>query len=117
MKTIFFTLLFICFTCLGFAQSNTAIVVSGNAFYQLPAQQAPKLNFIKNYKTIGSFSIYNNITGSNDSFINSIDSKQASQSTFIFQNQYRGVKIDSFNPHGAQDFGNALISGLVSLLF
>ncbi|WP_271855526.1 hypothetical protein [Patiriisocius marinus] len=103
----------------AFAQSNNSIVVKNNPFYQLPALQTQNIASFKTFtlKNIQTFSIYNDVTGLNDTFNSTESSYYYSKPTFIFTNQYRGIKVDSFNPHGSQDLGNAVVSGLFSLLF
>ncbi|GER59720.1 hypothetical protein ULMA_18280 [Patiriisocius marinus] len=103
----------------AFAQSNNSIVVKNNPFYQLPALQTQNIASFKTFtlKNIQTFSIYNEVTGFNDTFNSTKSSYYYSAPTYIHANTYRGVKVDSFNPHGAHDLGNAVVSGVFSLLF
>lgn len=118
MKTIF-TSFFIFLSFASFAQSNNSNVIKNNPFYQLPALQTQNAASFKIFtlKNIQTFSIYNEVTGFNDTFNSTKSSYYYSTPTYIHANTYRGVKVDSFNPHGAHDLGNAVVSGVFSLLF
>lgn len=119
MKNLFFYLLFISLSSTAFSQRQNGIVAKNNPFYQLPALQFPTSSTFKAFtsKNVSTFSIYNEVTGLNDTYNSTESTYYYSTPTFNFSNQYRGIKVDSFNPHGSQDLGNAVVSGLFSLLF
>ena len=118
MKTII-VILFISIGLHGHAQSNTGITVSSNPFYQIQIQQTPTLDFKRAFskKAPASFSVYNATTGFNDSYTGYRNSFSYSRSTVVTNNQFRGVKIDSFNPYGATDFKSAVLIGVLNSIF
>lgn len=61
------------------------------------------------------FSSYNNVTGLNDMYV--AGSEAPLKSTVLLDNMYRGVKIDSFNPNGATNLEESLVSGALNLIF
>ncbi len=74
-----------------------------------------KINDFKNIKQTQYFSIYNNITTLNDNLeISNIVTKQ--NASYMLENNFRGVKIDSFNPNGARNLRGYIFSGLFNLL-
>jgi len=76
--------------------------------------QFKKYNFTNNNY---SFSIYNQTTKLNDLYSINNDLFFYSNSTKFMRNDFKSNKIDSFNPYGAPNFGNALVSGVLSSLF
>lgn len=61
------------------------------------------------------FVIYNTVTGSNDAYVEGSDAPV--RSTVLLDNLNRGVKVDSFNPNGASDFGSAIGAGILNFIF
>lgn len=102
-----------------YCQSNTGIAVQGNPFYQIPTLQIATLDFRKATFSEGytTFSIYNPITGLNDTFTGGSHSFSKIGSNLIPDNQFRDVKIDSFNPYGATDFKSAILLGIINSIF
>jgi len=77
-----------------------------------------RFNKLPNIDGITSFSRFNRTTGLNDAYIRYQETYEYTRSSIILENQTRGFsKIDSFNPHGATDFGNAIVTGVLSLIF
>ena len=68
-----------------------------------------------------AFSFFNNTTGLNDIYVRSDkDNFHYSRSEVLLANRVFNPfnnRIDSFNPNGSKDFGNAVVSGFLSLLF
>lgn len=59
------------------------------------------------------FSSYNKTTKLNDNYLIINDYYIYNKSTMIFENNFRGHKIGSFNPYGASNISTALIFGIV----
>ncbi len=118
MKKILFCLFCLAVSVTAFSQTNKSFVIFNNSFYQLPILQLPTSSTFIAFtsKNVSTFSIYNNVTGLNDTYNSTQSSYYYSAPTFEPSNQSRGVKIDSFNPHGSHNLGNAVVSGLFSLL-
>ena len=97
-----------------------------NVLFQ-PITNTPTLNinFNKNKQpfsfnqlqlyTTHDFSVFNRTTMLNDNFSVYKGQYEYSNSVLIPQNMFFNSKIDSFNPNGVSDFGNALLSGVLSL--
>ena len=119
MKSLFISIICLAISSAAFSQTHNGIVASNNPFYQLPAIQLPNISTYKAFtlNNVSTFSIYNEVTGFNDTFNSTKSSYYYSTHSYIHANTYRGVKVDSFNPHGAHDLGNAVVSGVFSLLF
>jgi len=68
---------------------------------------------------IHTFSVFNRTTGLNDTYIITKNSFEYSTSSLLLENNTRGfnTKVDSFNPNGANDFGGAVVNGLLNLIF
>jgi len=68
-----------------------------------------------------SFSIFNRTTGLNDIVVRgSEENFEYKRSEILLANRVfdpLNNRIDSFNPNGSKDFGNAVLSGALSLLF
>lgn len=64
-----------------------------------------------------SFSAYNKNTDLNDNYTFISDTYKYRNSTFEVENLHRSLKIDSFNPNGANDLGSAVITGLINTVF
>jgi hypothetical protein len=92
--------------------------------------QVPKLNTIGIEFTFNrligmdsknTFSLFNKTTGLNDIFVGSDkDNFRYRRSEVLLANRVFNPfnnRIDSFNPNGSKDFGNAVVSGILSLLF
>ncbi|MEP0265214.1 hypothetical protein [Dokdonia sp.] len=77
-----------------------------------------RFNKLPNIDGVSSFSRYNRITGLNDAYIRYQETYEYTSSSILLENQTRGLsKIDSFNPNGATDFGNAIVNGVLNLIF
>ncbi len=76
-----------------------------------------RFNKLPTIDGINTFSAFNRTTGLNDTFIITNGSFEYSTSTLVIENTFFNPKIDSFNPNGATDFGNAIVSGLLSLIW
>lgn len=79
-------------------------------------------NFALDFKRIDfsknniSFSEYNPTTGLNDNYSLINDEHVYTNSSFLFQNNIRGPKIDSFNPYGASNIQTSLVLGTFNKL-
>ena len=80
-----------------------------------------RFNRLPDIDNIHAFSFFNRTTGLNDIYIKSeADSFVYSTSTLVTENQVFNpfnARVDSFNPNGSKDLGNAVVSGVLSLLF
>ncbi len=70
-----------------------------------------------NFYTKSDFSIYNRATMMNDNFSVYKGQYEYKNSIFIPENMIYNSKIDSFNPNGVNDFGSALLTGILNLTF
>ncbi|MFY7988702.1 MAG: hypothetical protein ACOVNP_07470 [Flavobacterium sp.] len=70
-----------------------------------------------NFYTRSDFSIYNRATMMNDNFSVYKGQYEYKNSIFIPENMIYNSKIDSFNPNGVNDFGSALLTGILNLTF
>ena len=61
-----------------------------------------------------AFFAYNPILGTTDNIGGSFAHANA---RLTVENMHRGVKIDSFNPNGASNFNEGIISGALNLIF
>lgn len=69
-----------------------------------------------------SLLIYNKSTGMNDIFSPIYQEDQLwryekKASIILLENEFRGNKIDSFNPYGAESLEQGLLAGVLNLLF
>ena len=77
-----------------------------------------RFNKLPNIDGISSFSSFNRVTGLNDAYIRYQETYEYTSSSILLENQTRGLsKIDSFNPNGATDIKNALLTGVFNLIF
>jgi hypothetical protein len=70
-----------------------------------------------NFYTKNDFSVYNRATMMNDNFSVYKGQYEYKNSIFIPENMIYNSKIDSFNPNGVNDFGSALLTGILNLTF
>lgn len=71
-----------------------------------------------NLKTSNNyFSLYSNNNGLNNVFYIQNDTIQFNHSILIPENNFRGAKIDTFNPNGTNNIGFSIFSGVFDLLF
>ena len=99
------------------------LVLSTSIYAQSKDSLSTKTNLFKkfnlNFKTINFsknsliFSSYNETTKLNDIYLINKGSYIYSKSSRIIENNFRRNKVDSFNPHGASNFGSAIILGLL----
>lgn len=68
-----------------------------------------------NFYTKNDFSIYNRITMMNDNYSVYNGQFEYKNSILIPENMVFNSKIDSFNPNGTDDFGSAILMGLLNL--
>ena len=78
-----------------------------------------RFNKLPTIDGVNTFSIFNRTTGLNDTYVITKNSFEYSASSLLLENKIPGVntKVDSFNPNGANDFGGAIVSGLLNLIF
>lgn len=77
-----------------------------------------RFNKLPNIDGVSSFSRFNRVTGLNDAYIRYQETYEYTSSSILLENQTRGLsKIDSFNPNGATDIKNALLTGVFNLIF
>lgn len=87
---------------------NDKSFLGGNAF---------SLNFGKYAATDYTFSVYNPTTAMNDTYVRTGNSAHYNHSQPVLENNFRGMKIDSFNPNGANDLGSAIATGVFNTIF
>lgn len=68
-----------------------------------------------NFYTKNDFSVYNSMTKMNDNFSVYKGKYEYKNSILIPENMIYNSKIDSFNPNGINDFGSALLTGVLNL--
>jgi hypothetical protein len=68
-----------------------------------------------NFYTKNDFSIYNRTTMMNDNYSVYNGKFEYKSSILIPQNMLFNSKIDSFNPSGTDEFGSALVMGVLNL--
>lgn len=61
-----------------------------------------------------SFSIYNAATGQNDFYFLNENEYSYSESKTLFENSFRGQKINSLNPYGSSNIETTLLLGVVN---
>ncbi len=76
-------------------------------------QYASQFKNVINPKGKVALSSYNKTTGLNDVYFPQNDSLVYVKSNLVLENEYRGSKIDSFNPYGAPDVKYGLVLGVV----
>jgi len=119
-KNLIVIMLIVCYSQL-YAQSKDSL----NLKYKLSKNL--KLDFLYNDFTLNfkridfsknniSFSEYNPTTGLNDNYSLINDEHVYTNSSFLFQNNIRGPKIDSFNPYGASNIQTSLVLGTFNKL-
>lgn len=115
-KTVLLIVAIVCST-LSYAQTNDSIPSTFNFFKSLNfGLNTTNYNF--NFKKIAlkknlSFSSYNPITKLNDTYLIIDGEYSYSKSNFLFENNFRAQKIDSYNPYGASNMSTALLLGTV----
>ena len=67
--------------------------------------------------TSNQLSVYNSFSKNNDNYILQQGEYYVLSPKFLLENNWRGNKIDSFNPYGAPNIGSALVLGFISVLF
>jgi len=70
-----------------------------------------------NYIDYYTLSVYNPTTRLNDQYIRLNNGYFLSNNKSFSYYNFNGMKMDSFNPNGVSDFGSAIASGLLNLLF
>lgn len=73
-----------------------------------------KLTSFKNEESI--FTIYNKLNQQNDNYLIEKNSLNYNNSSVLLENNFRGHKIDSFNPNGSPNITFAIISGFFNLI-
>lgn len=68
-----------------------------------------------NFYTKNDFSVFNKTTMMNDNFSVYKGHYEFKNSVFIPENMVFNSKIDSFNPSGTDEFGSALLMGVLNL--
>ena len=68
-----------------------------------------------NFYTKNDFSVFNRTTMMNDNFSVYKGHYEFKNSVFIPENMVFNSKIDSFNPSGTDEFGSALLMGVLNL--
>jgi hypothetical protein len=63
------------------------------------------------------FSIYNKSSKLNDTYMLEDNKFIYKNSVYIYENNFRAMKKDSFNPGGARNLGSFLLNGFFNLLF
>lgn len=71
----------------------------------------------RTYLDYYTLSIYNPTTQLNDQYLKVSEVYYLSNNKAFPYYNFNGVKMDSFNPNGVSDFGSAIATGLLNLLF
>lgn len=114
---LFSILLFFCTAI--YAQSKNSLLTKNKLFKSFKFDFKTN-NYTLNFKKIDFskknllFSSYNEITKLNDTYSLNNNSFTYNKSSFMLENNFRGHKIDSFNPYGTSNVGSALIFGLIN---
>jgi len=125
MKKVF-TLLLLFFFLKGWSQERTVYVfgkvtrplVFTAASVQLsPASFSLSLHHQQKYIDYYTLSLYNPTTQLNDQYVKVSNGYFLSNTKSFPSYNFKGMKKDSFNPYGVSDFGSAIASGLLNLLF
>ena len=119
MKKIWIVLLFLTGSTMLYGQSFQNNKRIQGHFNQAAIQLIPTQDFSVAFtkKSGNSFYAYNKATGLNDTFSEYRNHYTYSRSTLVFSNQFRGIKVDSFNPYGVDNPGTAIVTGILQLLF
>lgn len=117
-------LLFFCLA--GWAQKPSKLVFgnpaptpsfTSSSLLLKPFSFALSLQDKRAYLDYYTLSIYNPATQLNDQYIKVSGQYFLSNNKAFPYYNFNGMKIDSFNPNGVSDFGSAIASGLLNLLF
>jgi hypothetical protein len=114
------------FFLVGWSQKPTVFVLGKttrnqsftSSFLQLsPFSFSLSLHDKKHYLDYYTLAVYNPTTQLNDQYIRVNNGYFLSNSKAFPYYNFNGIKMDSFNPNGVSDFGSAIASGLLNLLF
>jgi len=111
-KNLIVIMLIVCYSQL-YAQSKDSLNLKLDFLYNDFTLNFKRIDFSKNNI---SFSEYNPTTGLNDNYSLINDEHVYTNSSFLFQNNIRGPKIDSFNPYGASNIQTSLVLGTFNKL-
>lgn len=119
MKSIWIVLLCLSGTSASFGQFFQNNKSAASIFRTTLNQQVPTLDFSVAFteKSGNSFYVYNEATGLNDSFNKYRDTYAYGKSALVLSNQFRNIKIDSFNPYGVDNPASAILIGVINTLF
>tara|TARA_R110002050_G_scaffold129304_2_gene250834 strand:+ start:2049 stop:2426 length:378 start_codon:yes stop_codon:yes gene_type:complete len=120
IKTLIFLTLLVFSTSI-YAQSKDSLLTETNLLKSFNFNFKTN-NYAIDFKNIDFsknnllFSSYNETSKLNDIYLLNNDSLIYSKSSLIFENNFRGNKIDSFNPYGTSNISSALIFGLIGYI-
>ena len=69
------------------------------------------------YITNNQLSVYNSFSKNNDNYILQQGEYYALSPKLVLDNNWRGNKVDSFNPYGAPTIVSAFVLGFITVLF
>jgi hypothetical protein len=117
---------FLVFFCLtGWAQKPTNLLLykapsasfASSSLFLKPFSFAVTLQNKSAYFDYYTLSVYNTATQLNDQYTRESDQYYLSNTSAFPYYNFNGIKTDSFNPNGVSDFGSAIATGLLNLLF
>ena len=92
-----------------------------NDYFRMDLNDLPKptLSFDSRLvnTTNNQLSVYNSFSKNNDNYILQQGEYYALSPKLVLDNNWRGNKVDSFNPYGAPTIGSALVLGFITVLF
>ena len=123
MSRILITASLLFYSFFFFGQNQSSLVNTfqvNNDHFKMVLNDFPKPMFSFDTKLINTsnqLSVYNSFSKNNDNYILQQGEYYVLSPKFLLENNWRGNKIDSFNPYGAPNIGSALVLGFISVLF
>lgn len=120
------TLIVLLFFLMGWCQERTVFVygkVTRPSVFTSASVQLSQTSFSlslhdkQKYLDYYTLSLYNPTTQLNDQYVKINNGYFLSNTKSFPSYNFNGMKKDSFNPYGVSDFGSAIASGLLNLLF
>ncbi len=106
----------------GQNQSPTVSTIQvKNDYFKLVLNDLPKPIWSFDSKLINTtnnqLSVYNSFSKNNDNYILQQGCYYSLSPKFLLENNWRGNKVDSFNPYGAPNIRSAIVLGFITVLF
>ena len=121
MKKPFLWLALIC-SCGVFGQISQTLSLNSQNKYAFVASKSAAPHFTFGIATAPIlnpyfFSSYTPASQNNTISLRNNSLHSYSRAEYLPENNWRGVKIDSYNPNGATDFGSMVVLGVIQTLF